>query len=112
MCVISPAGTSERIVRACSRLGNERSSMYCAAPVTLSRPSLRSTLRPTALRIPEYRQERNHEVTKDTKTSRSKLVQDDLRASSCHLCLRGYVLDPVISLMRRCIVTYDQAHSP
>ena len=48
MAVISPAGMVERMVRACRRLGNERSSMYFAAPLALDAPSLRSTLRPTA----------------------------------------------------------------
>ena len=55
MPAISPAGIVERIVRACSRPGNERSSMYCAAPVTFAAPSLRSTLRPTAVRRARHR---------------------------------------------------------
>src|SRR4051794_39475658 len=45
---IWPAGMVERIVRACSIPGNDRSSMYFAAPVVFEAPSLRRTLRPTA----------------------------------------------------------------
>jgi hypothetical protein len=48
MPAISPAGIVERIVRAWSRPGNVMSSMYRAAPVTFSAPSLRRTFRPTA----------------------------------------------------------------
>src|SRR4051794_5019721 len=42
-----PAGIVDRIVRPWRRPGKVRSSMYRAAPVTLSTPSMRSTLRPT-----------------------------------------------------------------
>ena len=56
MSAIAPAGIVERIVRAWSRSGNDRSSMYREEPETLSRPSLRGTLRPTALSIQDYRQ--------------------------------------------------------
>src|SRR4051812_19710378 len=45
---IWPAGMVERIVRACSMPGNDRSSMYFAAPDVFDAPSLRRTLRPTA----------------------------------------------------------------
>src|SRR5471030_1382649 len=48
MAEISPAGIVERMVIACNRLVNRRSSMYFAAPVTFDTPSLRRTLRPTA----------------------------------------------------------------
>src|SRR3954470_14984648 len=48
MAAIWPAGMVERIVRACSMPGNDRSSMYFAAPVVFEAPSLRRTLRPTA----------------------------------------------------------------
>src|SRR5471030_2438241 len=48
MAEISPAGIVERMVLACNRLVNRRSSMYFAAPVTFDTPSFRRTLRPTA----------------------------------------------------------------
>src|SRR5207247_1541610 len=47
MSRISPEGIVERTVRAWRRLGNVRSSMYRAAPVAFSTPSLRRTFRPT-----------------------------------------------------------------
>src|SRR3954463_7954587 len=49
IAAISPAGMVDRIVRAWSMPGNDRSSMYFAAPVTFEAPSLRRTLRPTAV---------------------------------------------------------------
>src|SRR5215467_3625316 len=54
MLAMVPAGIVARIVRACSRPGNDRSSTYCAVPLAFACPSLRRTLRPTALRIPDY----------------------------------------------------------
>src|SRR5215813_13204817 len=47
---ISPQGIVERTVVPWSIPGNERSSMYFEAPVTLAKPSLRGSFRPTAPR--------------------------------------------------------------